>query len=213
MSNALLATAAGLICLDDLFSESMLCEESNRSPDPELLAEVQLDDLTLGLMAFEFKQYAAAATAFLRVTPDDPSQYALAQEWLGTTYLKSGEPDLAIEPLQRAMQLDVQLGRDPLTIAECQFSLGLAFARTGHLECALVEYQHALNSEPGWGSVLFEIARVHAQRNRIGESLAALAAATRQDDYFLARAQNDSDFSSVCQSAEFERLTLSISQS
>lgn len=194
------------IRLDDLYSEPMLCQDGDEGRDANLLPKFQLDDLTLGLMAFELKHYAVAQTAFQRVTPEDSSQFALAQEWLGMTYLKSGQPEPAIEPLQRALQLEQQLGRDPLTIAECQFSLGLALARAGRLECALVEYKHALNREPGWGSVLFEIARVHSQRNRLGESLAALSAAAEQDEFFLTRAQQDFDFNTVCQSAEFERM-------
>ena len=213
MSNTLTPTfSEDVLCLDDLFTESMLCQEFEDQLEVDDSATACLDDLAIGLMAFEFKQYFTAAAALERVGDADLSEFALAQEWLGATYLRVGHPELAIEPLRRAVQLDQQLGRDPLTIAECQFSLGLAYCRTGHHECALVEFYNALMCEPDWGTVLFEIARVHALRNRIGESFAALAAAIQQDEFFLVRAQHDFDFETVRQTAAFERWAATFEQ-
>lgn len=194
------------MCVDDLFTESMLCPESNSNAVFLASTEECLDDLAIGLMAFELKLFAEAETALLRVKDDDLSKFALAQEWLGTTYLKAGRPELALEPLGRAVQLDLLLGRDPLTVAECQLSLGLAYARTGHPECALAQYQWALESEPDWGTVLFEIARVHALRNRMTDAMAALVAAARQDEFFLSRAMHDCDFDILRKSEAFQRL-------
>ena len=192
--------------VDDLFSDSVLCEELREQLEFDDPSAVGLDELAIGLMAFEFKQFLSAAAALQRVGEENLSEFALAQEWLGASYLRAGHPELAIEPLHRAVQLDQQLGRDPLTIAECQFSLGLAYLRTGHHECALVEFDNALACEPDWGTVLFEIARVHALRNRVGEAIAALAKSVQQDEFFLVRALHDFDFETVRQSAEFDRL-------
>ncbi len=164
------------------------------------------EHLAVGLSAFEQKDYSAAATALQSVKEIDQSKFGRAQEWLGTTFLKAGHPELAIEPLRRALLLDKQLGRDPLTMAECHFSLGLAYARTGRDEVALGEFRDALVCAPDWGTVLFEIARVHAQRNRIDKSVTALSMAARRGEGFLARARRDGDFETVRQSLGFQRL-------
>ena len=184
MSNALTNDAVPrAIISDELFAEAILCCDPEFLPDRQDWDSSGLDELAIGLMAFEFRDYSVATSALMRVSEDDLPQFALAQEWLGLTYLKAGHPELAIEPLRRALQLDEQLHRDPLTIAECQFSLGLAYARTGHEECALSEYRDALSCDPNWGTVLFEIARVHAHRNRVIDAVASLIDAARQDDW------------------------------
>lgn len=164
------------------------------------------EHLAVGLSAFERKDYSAAATALQRVSEIDQSKFGRAQEWLGTTFLKAGHPELAIEPLRRALLLDQQLGRDPLTLAECHFSLGLAYARTDHDEAALSEFRDALRCAPDWGTVLFEIARVHARRNRIVQSVSTLSLAAGRDEAFLDRARRDCDFATVRQSVDFQRL-------
>jgi tetratricopeptide (TPR) repeat protein len=194
------------IISDELFAEAILCCDPEFLPDRQDWDSTGLDELAIGLMAYEFRDYSVATSALMRVSDVDLPQFALAQEWLGITHLKAGHPELAIEPLRRALQLDEQLHRDPLSIAECQFSLGLAYARTGHEECALSEYRDALRCDPNWGSVLFEIARVHAHRNRVLDAVAFLAHAAQQDDFFLSRAQHDFDFDTVRQTPEFTRL-------
>ncbi|MCX7421909.1 MAG: hypothetical protein NT013_20500 [Planctomycetia bacterium] len=194
------------IISDELYAEAVLSCDPEYLPDRQVWDNTGLDELALGLMAFEFRDYSVATSALMRVSEDDLPQFALAQEWLGLTHLKTGHPELAIEPLRRALQLDEQLHRDPLTIAECQFSLGLAYARTGHEECALSEYRDALRCDPNWGTVLFEVARVHAHRNRILDAVASLVDAARQDDFYLTRTQHDFDFEAVRQTPEFARL-------
>lgn len=196
-----------LLIDDDLFAEATLCHEPDFWSQVDPWEAVGLDEITIGLMAFEMRDYKAAASALMCVGEEDVARYALAQEWLGTTHLRTGHPDQAIEPLRRAVMLAQQRGRDPLTVAECQFSLGLAFARSGHDECALREFRAALHCEPDWGTVLFEIARVHAHRNRIGECVAAIAEAAHCDEFFLSRALHDFDFDTVRQSPEFTHMT------
>ncbi len=182
---------------DDLFSESNRLQHLHDSIEADTPESAVFDDLAIGLMAIEGRNYSTAVTSLTRVTDADPTQFALAQEWLGTAYLKSGQPELAIDPLRRAIQLNEQLGREPLAIAECHFSLGLAFLHSGRGECALSEFQAALHCEPDWGTVLMEIARVHALRNRILESAAALDEAGQQDEAFLSQANDDCDFETV----------------
>ncbi len=190
----------------NLFSDSTIEIPSDDCLTAEASEFIVADDLTIGLREFELRNYSAAASALARVSSDDLSNFAIAQEWLGTTFLKAERPDLAIEPLRRALQLDAQLGRDPLTLAECHFSLGLAYARTGHDEAALGEFRDALRCTPNWGTVLFEIARVHARRNRIVQTVSTLSLAARQDEAFLDRARHDFDFATVRQSVDFQRL-------
>jgi len=189
-----------------LFTEARYSDLPNYQPSVRAWDTANLDDLAIGLMAFELEDYSVATSVLMRIGDEDPAQFAIAQECLGVAHLKTGHPELAIEPLRRAVQLDERLHRDPLAIAECQFSLGLAYARTGHDECALSEYRDALRCEPHWGSVLYEIARVHAHRNRVVDSVAYLADAARQDELFLDRAEHDFDFDTVRRTPEFSRL-------
>lgn len=186
----------------NLFSDSTIEIPS----DDCLTSEASESDLAIGLREFGLRNYSAAASALTRVSSHDRSKFAIAQEWLGTTFLRIERPDLAIEPLRRALRLDVQLGRDPLTLAECHFSLGLAYARSGHDEAALGEFRDALRDAPDWGTVLFEIARVHARRNRIVQSVSTLSLAAGRDEAFLDRARRDFDFATVRQSVDFQRL-------
>lgn len=192
--------------LMSVFAKAHPSSPREDSPKEDVSEMSPAEQLAVGLSAFEQKDYPTAVTALQRVKEIDQSKFGRAQEWLGTTFLKAGYPQLAIEPLRRALLLDQQLGRDPLTMAECHFSLGLAYARTGHDEVALGEFQDALACAPDWGTVLFEIARVHAQRNRINQSVLALSMAARRGDGFLARARRDGDFETVRQSLGFERL-------
>ncbi len=190
---------------DDLFLvESDFLEKLDDFVQATATESAVFDDLAIGLMAIEGQNYTTAVSALSRVTDVDRPKFALAQECLGLAFLKSGQPDLAIEPLHRAIQLNEQLGREPLALAECQFSLGLAYLHSGHEECALSEFQKALHCEPDWGTVLYEIARVHALRNRILESASALDEAGRQDKVFFCRAQDDLDFDGVIQSPAFQ---------
>jgi tetratricopeptide (TPR) repeat protein len=203
LSNAILRMHSAF---RNLFSDSTIELPSGDCLTTEASESDLADDLAIGLREFELKHYSAAASAFARVSSQDLSKFAIALEWLGTTFLKIELPDLAIEPLQRALQLDTQLGRDPLTLAECHFSLGLAYARTGHDEAALDEFRDALRCAPDWGTVLFEIARVHARRNRIVQSVSTLSMAAGRDEAFLDRARRDFDFATVRQSVDFQQL-------
>ncbi len=174
---------------------------------PEVVGE-PLDNFSLGLTFFETQAYDRAAEALRQVPPNPPARFAWAQEWLGQAYMKLQRDELAIEALQRAVQLHEYLKRDPLTIAECQFSLGLAFARSGYHEMALAEFRKALKQAPDWSTIHFEEARVHAHRNRTIECLGALGRAIHEDHIFLQKANRDPDFAQVCQSPQFLRLWL-----
>lgn len=175
-------------------------DEANGSKAVEA---VSTDDLDVGLQAFRKRDYTAAIVVLQRVSRATPQKFATAQEWIGTAFLKIGRPDLALGPLSRAVQFGEQLNRDPLTRAEGHFSLGLAFVRTAHDELALIEFHKALQLVSNWGTVLFEIARVHARHNRIKAAVAALQLAATQDDDCFTRAWCEREFHALRESEEF----------
>lgn len=187
-------------CLVRASRQNPPLDETNGS---KTVDAVSTDDLDIGLQALRQRDYTAAIVVLQRVTRVAPQQFATAQEWLGSAFLKIGRPDLAVGPLSRVVQLGEQLNRDPLTRAEGHFSLGLAFARTAHDESALIEFHKALRLVSNWGAVLFEIARVHARHNRIKAAVAALQLAATQDDEFVSRAWCEREFYTLRESDEF----------
>lgn len=168
----------------------------------------QLDDFAMGLSYFESEDYALAIESLRQVPPNPPIRFAWAQEWLGQTYMKLERYELAIESLQRALQIHELLDRYPLMIAECQFSLGLAFAHSGQHELALAEFRQALRRAPDWSIIHFEEARLHTQSNRKIECLSSLIRAINEDRQFYDKAKRDPDLAHLLQSPQFLRLWL-----
>lgn len=74
---------------------------------------------------------------------------------LGVLHLDEGDPDLAIPPLARAVQLR---GTAPLF----QNNLGMALERTGHLVLAKQAYEAALVSDSTYGKATVNLGRVTA---------------------------------------------------
>lgn len=100
---------------DELFRESASCQESEFWSEPDSWEPAELDEFTVGLMAFELRDYTAAASELMCVGDDDRAKFALAQEWLGTTRLKAGRSELAIEPLRLAVRSHCSRPKMPTT--------------------------------------------------------------------------------------------------
>jgi Tfp pilus assembly protein PilF len=74
---------------------------------------------------------------------------------LGVLYLDRGEPELALPPLARAVQLR---GTAPVF----QNNFGLALERTGHLAAAQLAFQAALQADSTYTKASVSLARVSA---------------------------------------------------
>jgi tetratricopeptide (TPR) repeat protein len=74
---------------------------------------------------------------------------------LGVLYLDKGQPDLALPPLARAVQLR---GTAPVF----QNNFGLALERTGHIAAAQLAFQAALQADSSYRKAVVSLARVSA---------------------------------------------------
>ena len=74
---------------------------------------------------------------------------------LGVLYLDKGEPDLALPPLARAVQLRA-------TAPVFQNNFGLALERTGHIAAAQLAFQAALQADSTYAKAAVSLARVSA---------------------------------------------------
>ena len=84
---------------------------------------------------------------------DDRDVWALNN--LGVLYLDKGEPDLALPPLARAVQLRS-------TAPVFQNNFGLALERTGHVAAAQLAFQAALQADSTYTKASVSLARVSA---------------------------------------------------
>lgn len=84
---------------------------------------------------------------------DDRDVWALNN--LGVLYLDKGEPDLALPPLARAVQLRS-------TAPVFQNNFGLALERTGHVAAAQLAFQAALQADSTYAKAVVSLARVSA---------------------------------------------------
>lgn len=84
---------------------------------------------------------------------DDRDVWALNN--LGVLYLDKGEPELALPPLARAVQLR---GTAPVF----QNNFGLALERTGHIAAAQLAFQAALQADSTYAKASVSLARVSA---------------------------------------------------
>ena len=82
---------------------------------------------------------------------DDRDVWALNN--LGVLYLDKGEPDLALPPLARAVQLRS-------TAPVFQNNFGLALERTGHIAAAQLAFQAALQADSTYAKASVSLARV-----------------------------------------------------
>jgi predicted Zn-dependent protease len=74
---------------------------------------------------------------------------------LGVLYLDKGQPDLALPPLARAVQLRS-------TAPVFQNNFGLALERTGHIAAAQLAFQAALQADSTYAKAVVSLARVSA---------------------------------------------------
>jgi tetratricopeptide (TPR) repeat protein len=74
---------------------------------------------------------------------------------LGVLYLDKGQPDLALPPLARAVQLRS-------TAPVFQNNFGLALERTGHIAAAQLAFQSALQADSTYAKAVVSLARVSA---------------------------------------------------
>lgn len=84
---------------------------------------------------------------------DDRDVWALNN--LGVLYLDKGEPEMALPPLARAVQLRS-------TAPVFQNNLGIALERTGHIAAAQLAFQSALQSDSTYTKAAVSLARVSA---------------------------------------------------
>lgn len=84
---------------------------------------------------------------------DDRDVWALNN--LGVLYLDRGEPELALPPLARAVQLRS-------TAPVFQNNFGLALERTGHIAAAQLAFQAALQADSTYSKASVSLARVSA---------------------------------------------------
>ncbi len=90
---------------------------------------------------------------------------ALAHAMLGAAYLEQDRPDLAVEPLERAVHLDSNY---PLAAT----NLGAAYARLDRWEEAVTQYRRALTLDPDFDLARSNLALAYEHLRRWPEAMA-----------------------------------------
>lgn len=100
-------------------------------------------------------------------------QFAVLLNNKAMEYLEQGQPDIAIDLLQKALWLK----NDP----QIRAHLGKAYHKQGNDGMAIAEYQRAIELDPEYLGAYFDLASLHARINMFKESLSDLARARALD--------------------------------
>ena len=130
-------------------------EALERGQQAVALEPTSSDALRVVARAFHSMGQADSAIEAYRdaLLVDDRDVWALNN--LGVLYLDKGEPDLALPPLARAVQLRS-------TAPVFQNNFGLALERTGHVAAAQLAFHAALQADSTYAKALVSLARVNA---------------------------------------------------
>ena len=130
-------------------------EALERAQRAVALEPTSSDALRVVARAFHSMGQADSAIEAYRdaLLADDRDVWALNN--LGVLYLDKGQPDLALPPLARAVQLRS-------TAPVFQNNFGLALERTGHIAAAQLAFQAALQADSTYAKAVVSLARVSA---------------------------------------------------
>jgi tetratricopeptide (TPR) repeat protein len=104
-------------------------------------------------------------TALWRDAAAASPRSALAHAMLGAAYLDQRRPDLAVEPLERAVRLDP---RYPLAAT----NLGAAYASVDRWDDAIAQFQGALSVDPDYHQARRNLALAYQQARRWADAIA-----------------------------------------
>lgn len=119
----------------------------------DLTRKEAVDAVNAGLGVIETRGHLSAIPYFEQATEIDPT-FALAFHYIGLFRLQyAHNPDQALEPLARAVQLDPD-------DADFRYQFGIALLQLGYTEQASSEFVHALRIEPNHAEAAWRLGQL-----------------------------------------------------
>ena len=130
---AVMAAEKALPSLDEATRAGTISAELLRHP----LSAQTREMINKALRTAQAGDHLSAIEQLTKALAKHPESAAWIQPWLGVEYLKTDQPEAAIQALEQAVLL---LPRDPIN----RSNLGLSFASTGQYDRAAQELRQAL---------------------------------------------------------------------
>jgi len=130
---AVMAAEKALPSLDEATRAGTISAELLRHP----LSAQTREMINKALRTAQAGDHLSAIAQLTKALAKHPESAAWIQPWLGVEYLKTDQPEAAIQALEQAVLL---LPRDPIN----RSNLGLSFASTGQYDRAAQELRQAL---------------------------------------------------------------------
>jgi tetratricopeptide (TPR) repeat protein len=155
------------------FSEAARLYDKILALDPKV-AEVWTNK---GLALYELSKHREALAAFTKAATLKP-RLLTPHLFLGIIYLKLGEPEKAIGPLESALRLEPRHPQATCELANARAGLADAYAVLGETDRAIAEMKQALSADTD-GSMHYRLGRWYQKNGQTREAAEAFAVSTR----------------------------------